>query len=113
MFLSMLVAAAVGVSGSDASGVEVIRGNEISPSQPQQASVSTGLNPRAIDLVDSDPAIRSWAVQMYDRNRNGWLTLYEAQPAVAGFQDIADADRDGHVTVTEYRAAVDFLRVRF
>ena len=113
MFMSMLVAAAVGLSGSDASGVEVIRGNEISPVKPKLAAVEARLNPRAMDLVDSDPSIHSWAVRMFDRNRDGWLTLYEAQPAVSEFQNIADADRDGRVTVAEYRSAVDYLRVRY
>ena len=70
-------------------------------------------NPRAGDLVDSDPVIRQWAVSHYDQNRDGWLTIYEAQPAAAAFRDIADENRDGDVSVREYRAAIDYLRSRY
>lgn len=70
-------------------------------------------NPRASELIESDPDIRSWAVRIYDRNRDGWLTLYEAQPAAESFREIADADRDGRVTVREYEAALAFIRARY
>ena len=82
------------------------------PSTPGATLVAAPLNPRAVELVDSDPAITAWAVRRYDMNRDGWLTLYEAQPAVAAFRDLADADRDGHVTVREFEAAVALLSVR-
>lgn len=112
MSMLLLLAAAAGTASSGVPGVEVIRGNEISPSKPAVA-IQASINPRAMDLVDSDPAIKQWAVKSFDSNRDGWLTLYEAQPAVGAFQDIADEDRDGHVTLREYRAAVEFLRTRY
>ena len=71
------------------------------------------LNPRAEDLIDSDPALKQWAVRLFDRNNDGWLTLYEAQPAVAGFREIADADHDGRVTVREFEAGLAFIAARY
>ena len=70
-------------------------------------------NPRATDLIDSDPALKQWAVRMYDSNHDGWLTPYEAQPAVAAFRELADGDHDGRVTVHEFNAAVAFISARY
>lgn len=83
------------------------------PPTPEAQPVAASLNPRAIELVDSDPAIATWALAKFDSNGDGWLSLYEAQPAVIAFRDIADADRDGHVTVREFQNAVGFLRARY
>lgn len=112
MSIVYFLAVLAGGASSSVPGVEVIRGNEISPSKPAVA-IPASVNPRAMDLVDSDPAIQHWAVKSFDSNRDGWLTLYEAQPAVSAFQDIADEDGDGHVTVREYRAAIEFLKSRY
>lgn len=70
-------------------------------------------NPNANALFDRDPVLRQWAVRHYDNNGDGWLTLYEAQPAVASFRDIADGDRDGRITVVEYRRAKEFIAARW
>ena len=56
------------------------------------------LNPRANELFDARSRAQGLGGRLYDRNRDGWLTLYEAQPAFDEFKDIADADRDGRVT---------------
>lgn len=71
------------------------------------------LNPHAVDLFERDPVLNAWAVQAYDRNRDGWLTSYEAQPAVTAFKEMADADRDGRVTVSEFRAARAWVEARY
>ena len=47
-------------------------------------------------------------MQLFDGNGDGWLTLYEAQPALATFKDIADADRDSRITTYEYARAKEF-----
>ena len=107
-FVLMIAALASGADAS-AAGVQVIRGNEISQARVEQAS----LNPRAVELVDSNPVIKGWALRQYDSNHDGWLTVYEAQPAVKAFEDIADENRDGSVTVSEYQAAIDYLRSRY
>ncbi len=78
----------------------------------QQAQAAS-LNPRAGELFERDPALRAWAVREFDRNGDGWLTLYEAQPAVAAFKEIADADRDGRVTVREFEEGKAFVAARW
>lgn len=71
------------------------------------------LNPRAGELFERDPALRAWAVREFDRNGDGWLTLYEAQPAVAAFKEIADTDKDGRVTVREFEEGKAFVAARW
>ena len=77
------------------------------------ASAPPAVNPHAHELFEIDPQLRAWAVRIYDSNHDGWLTLYEAQPAFAAFRDIADADRDGRVTTTEYARAKEFIAARW
>jgi hypothetical protein len=79
----------------------------------QASLASAPLNPHANELFDRDPQLRTWALRLFDSNRDGWLTLYEAQPAVRMFKDIADADRDGRVTTYEYGRAKDFIAARW
>ena len=71
------------------------------------------LNPHASELFDRDPELRAWAIKLYDHNQDGWLTLYEAQPAVVAFKEIADADRDGRVTTYEFARAKAFVAARW
>lgn len=71
------------------------------------------LNPNAGELFDRDPDLRGWAVRLYDANHDGWLTLYEAQPALVAFKEIADGDGDGRVTTAEYRRAKEFIAARW
>lgn len=80
--------------------------------QAATASQAT-FNPRANDLFDRDLTLKSWALRHYDRNADGWLTLYEAQPAIRAFKDIADGDGDGRITTTEYRRAKEFIAARW
>ena len=80
--------------------------------QPQPSAQTASLNPHATELFDRDPVLRDWAVRRFDSNRDGWLTLYEAQPAVARFKQIADADGDGRVTIREYEEAKAFVLAR-
>ena len=77
-----------------------------------QASLAA-FNPNANELFDRDPALRAWALKLFDTNHDGWLTLYEAQPAIARFKEIADADRDGRVTPYEYARAKEFVAARW
>ena len=77
-----------------------------------QAAVAS-LNPHANALFDRDPQLKAWALRLYDANHDGWLTLYEAQAAIAMFKEIADADRDGRVTTYEYARAKEFVAARW
>ena len=76
-------------------------------------SAAAPFNPRAIELIESDPALKQWALRIYDTNHDGWLSLYEAQPAVAAFRDIADGDHDQRVTVREFESGLAFIRARY
>ncbi|MCY7280082.1 MAG: hypothetical protein LH610_04150 [Sphingomonas bacterium] len=75
-------------------------------------SASVPVNPNANALFDRDPVIRQWAVRMYDSNRDGWLTLYEAQAALAAFRELADGNRDGRVTTYEYDRTKEYIAAR-
>lgn len=70
-------------------------------------------NPRAIELFDREPPLKAWALKTYDSNHDGWLTSFEAQTAADAFRTLADNDGDGHVTMTEYRAALAFIAARY
>jgi len=79
----------------------------------QATLASAPVNPNANELFDRDPELKAWALRLFDTNHDGWLTLYEAQPALAAFKEIADADKDGRVTTFEYRRAKDFVTARW
>ena len=82
-------------------------------SAPALTPSPASLNPHATELFERDSDLKAWALKLYDRNHDGWLTLYEAQPAFAEFKDIADADRDGRVTTYEFARAKEFLAARW
>ena len=71
------------------------------------------LNPRALELFERDSALMAWAVRRFDANRDGWLTLFEAQGAAREFRRIADGDGDGRVTPYEYGRAREFIVARW
>ena len=77
------------------------------------AAETQPLNPRALEFVERDPAVRQWALSRFDRNHDGWLTLFEAQEAVDEFRRIADENRDGHVSLREYQGGVAFVKARY
>lgn len=79
----------------------------------QASLASAPINPNANELFDRDPQLKAWALRVYDSNRDGWLTLYEAQPAIRAFKEIADADRDGRVSTHEYARAKEFVAARW
>jgi hypothetical protein len=79
----------------------------------QATLASATVNPNANELFDRDPELKAWALRLFDTNHDGWLTLYEAQPALRAFKEIADADKDGRVTTYEYRRAKEFVTARW
>lgn len=76
-------------------------------------TTADALNPRAAELFERDPALMAWALKRFDANGDGWLTLFEAQRGAEAFREIADGDRDGRVTTSEYRDAVSFIVARY
>ena len=77
-----------------------------------QAAVAVITVVNAHLLFGRDVVLKQWAVRTHDTNRDGWLTLYEAQGALAAFKELADGDRDGRVTTYEYARAKEFIAVR-
>ena len=59
----------------------------------QSALSTASFNPHANELFDRDTALKAWALGKFDTNHDGWLTLYEAQPAIAAFREIAERYR--------------------
>ena len=70
-------------------------------------------NPKAIELFESDSRLMQWAVAFFDQDRDGRLSIREADEAALQFRRIADGDSDGQVTPTEYRSARDFIVARW
>ena len=79
----------------------------------QATLASAPVNPNANALFDRDPELKAWALRLFDSNHDGWLTLYEAQPALQAFKEIADADKDGRVSTYEYQRAKEFVTARW
>ena len=79
-----------------------------------QAAIAASIpvNPNANALFDRDVVLKQWAVRLHDTNRDGWLTLYEAQGALLAFKQLADGNRDGRVTTHEYDRAKEFIAAR-
>jgi hypothetical protein len=71
------------------------------------------VNPRAIELFENDPRLMRWALEFYDLDRDGHLSIREADLAASQFKLIADGNRDGRVTPAEYRAALQFIVARW
>ncbi len=74
------------------------------------AAAPPEMNPNAVDLFERDAELKAWAIARFDLNRDGWLTSFEAQPALEFFKQVADANHDGRVTVREYTAGKAFLQ---
>lgn len=70
-------------------------------------------NPRAIELFERDPRLMQWGLSFFDTDRDGRLSIREADAAAMQFKRIADGDKDGRVTPTEYRSARDFIVARW
>jgi len=71
------------------------------------------VNPRAIELFETDSSLMQWALARYDSDSDRHLSIFEADKAAAEFKRIADGDGDGRVTPFEYRAARDFIVARW
>ena len=79
----------------------------------QPTPASARIDSRAIQLFEGDWVLMNWALKHYDRDRDILLEASEAGAAAAEFRKIADADADGRVTRSEYRAAREFILARY
>lgn len=71
------------------------------------------VNPRAIELFERDARLMQWGLNFFDTDRDGRLSIREADAAALQFKRIADGDKDGRVTPAEYRSARDFIVARW
>jgi hypothetical protein len=71
------------------------------------------VNPKAIELFEQDERLMRWALDFFDLDGDGRLSIREADLAARQFKHIADGNRDGQVTPAEYRAAVEFIVARW
>ena len=78
----------------------------------QPAAAMGSLNPRAVELFDRDWVLNQWAVSKFDSNRDGMISVGEAQPAARAFKQLADVDGNGRVTPYEYQRAREFILAR-
>ena len=74
---------------------------------------SAPVNPRAVELFESDWVLMNWALKFYDRDRDILLSVAEAQAAAGEFRKIADGDGDGRVTPQEFGEARRFILARY
>lgn len=71
------------------------------------------VNPKAIELFESDSKLMQWALQFFDSDHDHYLSVFEADNAARQFKRIADADSDGRVTPSEFRSAREFIVARW
>lgn len=71
------------------------------------------VNPRAIELFEREPRLMDWALAKFDRDGDGYLSIFEADAAAQEFKSIADGDGDGQVTPAEFQSAMSFIAARY
>jgi hypothetical protein len=54
-----------------------------------------------------------WALAGFDKDHDGYLSIFEADLAAQEFKSIADGDKDGQVTPAEFQSAMDFVVARY
>lgn len=77
------------------------------------ADAPAAFNPRAVELIERDWVLMQWARRQFDANRDGVISVEEAQPAARAFREIADGDGDGRITTWEYERAREFILARY
>ena len=78
-----------------------------------EQSATVAPTPAAMSLFQRDWVLMNWALKFYDADGNILLSPAEASAAADAFRKLADSDGDGRVTPVEFRAARDFILVRY
>ena len=81
--------------------------------QAAQPAPPPPVNPRAVELFERDWVLMQWAKRIFDSDRNGIISVAEAQGAAQAFREIADGNADGRVTPYEYERAREFILARY
>lgn len=76
---------------------------------PAPHSANAPVNQRVIEPFERDEVLKDWGMRFYDRDKDARLSLQEAWLAARAFKDIADKDRDGRITTSEYNHGRDYL----
>jgi hypothetical protein len=66
----------------------------------------------ALALFQRDWVLMNWALRFFDSDGDIALSPKEAAAAAAAFRKLADVDRDGRITPTEYRIARQYIMTR-
>lgn len=77
------------------------------PGPSSQESAAT------LALFRSDRILMNWALRFFDANGDSELSPAEAAAAAANFRKLADVDRNGRITPTEYRLARRYILKRY
>ena len=69
--------------------------------------------PAAMTLFERDWVLMNWALKYYDSDGDISLSPAEGAAAADAFRKLADSDRDGRITQSEYRAAREAILSRY
>jgi len=81
------------------------------PAGPRRAA-SAAHTTAAQAFFQRDWVLMNWALRFFDANGDIALSPKEAAAAAAAFRKLADIDRDGRITPTEYRLARHYILTR-
>jgi hypothetical protein len=66
----------------------------------------------ALAFFQRDWVLMNWALRFFDSDGDIALSPKEAAAAAAAYRKIADVNRDGRITPTEYRIARQYIMTR-
>jgi hypothetical protein len=66
-----------------------------------------------VALFRRDRVLMNWALRFFDTDGDVTLSPTEAAAAAAAFRKLADVDRDGRITPTEYQLARHYILTRY
>jgi hypothetical protein len=85
---------------------------EAPPARTPKAAPAPAPAGSALALFQRDWVLMNWALRFFDTDGDIALSPKEAAAAAAAFRKLADVDRDGRITPTEYRLARHYIMTR-